>query len=122
VTFKSASRALGIAVVLASGGFFGAVAQDVAIPDGQQQQAEPQVSAEQLEKPQEAPKCVTSNTAWKENGKAVVFEIELQNTCDVRLKCTVDAFVIGSRGQAQGHGTLILARAPKGQTTAMPIR
>jgi hypothetical protein len=69
------------------------------------------------DKPAEKPKCVTSNTAWREKGKSTLFEIELQNTCDQRLKCTVDAFVIGSRGQAHGHGTLILAPAAKGQPT-----
>lgn len=39
------------------------------------------------------------------------------NSCDMRLKCTVEVFVMGARGTAQGHGTLVLAAAPKGQTT-----
>ena len=107
--FKSASAAVGLALLLTNGGFFGAWAQDATVPDGQQPPADQQAP--------EKPKCVTSNTAWKEKGKAATFEIELQNICDVRLKCSVDAFVIGSRGQAQGHGTLILAPAPKGQAT-----
>ena len=100
---------------MTGGSFFGAMAQDAAVPDGQQPPAELQAPADQAAP--EKPKCVTSNTAWKENGKAATFEIELQNTCNVRLRCTVDAFVTGSRGQAQGHGILILAPAPKGQTT-----
>jgi hypothetical protein len=87
---------------------FSVMAQD-AVSDGHQPPADQPVA--------EKPKCVTSNTGWKEKGKTAIFEIELQNTCDTRLKCTVDAFVIGSRGQAQGHGTVVLAAAPSGQTT-----
>ena len=107
--FKSASAVIGLTLLLTPCGFFGALAQDAAVPDGQQPQADQPAP--------EKPKCVTSNTAWKEKGKATIFEVELQNTCDVRLKCTVDPFVTGSRGQVQGHGTLVLAPAPKGQTT-----
>ena len=115
VSFKSASTAIGLALFMTGGSVFGVMAQDAAVPDTQQPPAGQQAPADQAAP--EKPKCVTSNTAWKESGKAATFEIELQNTCDVRLKCTVDAFVIGARGQAQGHGTLILAPAPKGQTT-----
>lgn len=92
-----------------AGGISGVSAQDT------QQPSEQQAPAEQAA--QEKPACVISNTAWKEKGKAVSFEIELQNVCGQRLKCTVDAFVIGSRGQAKGHGTLILAAGSKGQPT-----
>jgi hypothetical protein len=96
-------------LLLASGGISTALAEDSAGDDGQKPPAEQPAP--------EKPKCVTSNTNFKEKGKAAIFEVELQNTCDMRLKCTIDAFVTGSRGQAQGHGTTILAAAPKGQTT-----
>ena len=108
MSFKSASVAVALALFMTGSSAFCVMAQDAA-------PAEQQAPADQAAP--EKPKCVTSNTAWKENGKAATFEIELQNACDVRLKCTVDAFVIGSRGQARGHGTVILAPAPKGQTT-----
>jgi hypothetical protein len=123
VTLKSASAALGLALLLGTGGLFGALAQGSA-PDGQkppaeQEAAKPEETSGERpeEKPEEKPKCVTSNTAWREKGKSTTFEVELLNTCSVRLRCTVDAFVIGARGQAQGHGTIVLAAAPKGQTT-----
>lgn len=109
MTFKPTWAAAVVALLLASGGSFTALAQDAAGDDAQKppvEQAAP-----------EKPKCVTSNTNFKEKGKAAIFEVELQNACDMRLKCTIDAFVTGSRGQAQGHGTIILAAAPKGQTT-----
>lgn len=110
MTFRSTSAALGLAIAVMAGSVFGALAED----DGQQPPADPP-AAEQA--PPEKPKCVTSNTAWKEDGKSPAFEIELVNSCDMKLRCTIDAFVIGSRGQTQGHGTVVLAAAPKGQTT-----
>ncbi len=109
MTFRSTWAAGALALLLASGGSFTALAQDAAADDGQKPPAEQAAP--------EKPKCVTSNTNFKEKGKAAIFEVELQNTCDMRLKCTIDAFVTGARGQAQGHGTIILAAAPKGQTT-----
>jgi hypothetical protein len=95
---KSATVAIGFALMV-TGAAGTALAEDE--------------SGQQPEKPQ----CVASNTGFKENGRTTTYEIELVNSCDMRLKCTVDAFVIGARGQAQGHGTLILAAASKGQTT-----
>lgn len=95
-------------LLVVSGGVAGSRAQDAA-DSGDQKPA--------AEKSEEKVTCVTSNTAWREQGKSTTFEIELQNICDKRLKCTVDAFVTGARGQAQGHGTVVLAAAPKGQTT-----
>jgi hypothetical protein len=91
-----------------------AFAQDNKSADDQQPQAEQTLQA--APEPEKS-KCVTSNTDFKEKGRAATFEVELVNSCDIRLKCTVDAFVIGARGQAQGHGTLILAPAAKGQST-----
>jgi hypothetical protein len=109
VTFKPTWAVAALTLLLTSGGSFNALAQDAAADEGQKPPSEQAAP--------EKPKCVTSDTTWKEKGKAVMFEVQLQNTCDMRLKCTVDAFVTGSRGQAQGHGTIILAAAPKGQTT-----
>jgi hypothetical protein len=108
MTLQSAALAAALSLLLMPGAV-SALPQDAGVPDQQQPQADQPVA--------EKPKCVTSNTEWKQKGKAAVFEIELQNSCDARLKCTVDAFVTGSRGQVQGHGTLMLAAAPKGQTT-----
>ena len=108
---KPVSTALGLVLLLCG------LAQGTAGPDGQKSPAEQQDTAKIEEAAAEKPKCVTSNTAWREKGKSITFEIELLNTCDMRLRCTVDASVLGARGQAQGHGTVVLAAAPKGQTT-----
>src|SRR6185503_16377452 len=93
-TVKLKSAAAGIVLCLITG--------TVVLAQDGHDQTPPSDQQAPAEKPAEKPKCVTSNTAWKEKGKSMLFEIELQNTCDQRLKCTVDAFVIGSRGQAQG--------------------
>ena len=110
---KPVSIALGL-VLLVCGGISLGLAQQTTIPDGQKPPSEQQNTTKTED---EKPKCVTSNTAWREKGKSITFEIELQNTCDMRLRCTVDAFVLGARGQSLGHGTVVLAAAPKGQTT-----
>ena len=110
MTFKATLAAVGFVLCLTGGG---ALAQNATVSNGQEPPAE-QAAAE---KPPEKPKCVNNNSGFKEKGKTATFEVELENSCDERLKCTVDAFVTGARGQAQGHGTLILPAAPKGQTT-----
>ena len=74
----------------------------------------PPVEQQAGQKPPEEPKCITSKTDWKQNGKAMAFVIELENACEMRLRCTVEAYVLGSRGPAQGQGTLILAPKSKG--------
>ena len=84
------------------------------MPDGQQPPGDQQTQ----QPPAEKPDCVKSNTSWTEKGKATAFAIELVNSCNMKLRCTVDAFIIGSKGQAQGHGTLILDPAGNGQTTS----
>lgn len=113
---KPLSTAIGV-VLLVCGGISLGLAQGPARSDGQKPPAGQHEPAKTEEAAGEKPKCVTSNTAWREKGKSITFEIELLNTCDMRLRCTVDASVLGARGQAQGHGTVVLAAAPKGQTT-----
>ena len=112
MTVKSASIAIGLALVLAGGVASVASAQSADGPDSQRPPADQQAPADQ--QTQQKPDCVKSNTDFKQNGKAATFVIELQNSCEMRLKCTVDAYVVGARGPAQGHATLILAPKSKG--------
>lgn len=114
MNFKPAVTAVWLALALAASGGFAVAAEE---GDGQVPPPEQSAPAEQ-QKPPEKPKCVTSNAGFKEKDKRATFEVELINSCDMRLKCTVDAFVIGAKGQVQGHGTLILGSAAKGQTTS----
>ena len=78
-----------------------------------EQQAEPKPA----EQPEKKPDCVTNQTGFKQNGDQPVYEVALENSCDMRLKCTIDLYVLGARGPAQGRGTLVLGPAAKGQTT-----
>src|ERR1700742_2703460 len=89
-------------------------AHDKVVADSQ----EPPTEQKPDQKPAEKPQCIASNAGFKQKGGVPTFEVELVNSCDRRLKCIVDAFVTGARGQVQGHGTLTLAAAPKGQTTS----
>lgn len=108
-------RTLAVGIAVSAAAFGIALSQD---RGGQKPPVEPPAQAE----PQSAeqPKCVTSKTEWKQSGQAMTFEIELHNACELRLKCTVEAFVMGSRGTAQGQGTVLLAPKSKGGTAAKP--
>jgi len=83
------------------------------VPDGQKPPAEQKPA----EPKKEEPKCVTNQTGFKQVGDKPVFEVALENTCEVRLKCTIDIYVLGAKGPVQGRATMVLGPAAKGQTT-----
>jgi hypothetical protein len=88
------------------------------VPDGQKPPAQAeQQAAEQKADKKEEPKCVTNQTGFKQVGDQPVFEVALENSCDARIKCTVDIYVLGAKGPSQGHSTLVLGPAAKGQTS-----
>lgn len=116
---QSSLAKAGIALILAGGLCAPAFAVTPQVPpDGQQPPAEQQAEQKPAEqKPEEKPKCITSQTDFKQAGSQPIFEIALENSCDMRLKCTIDVSVMGSKGIAQGHTTLTLGAAAKGQST-----
>jgi hypothetical protein len=116
VLLRSVLAAAGGALILAVGLCSPVLATTPEMPDGQQPPAVEQVEPKPAE-PAKKPDCVTNETAFKQNGEQPVFEVALENSCDMRLKCTVDLTVMGSRGVAQGRGTLVLGPAAEGQTT-----
>jgi hypothetical protein len=107
----------GLALILVGGFCTSALALKPQIPDGQQPPAERTEQKPAEQKPEEKPKCVTSQTDFKQTGDKPTFEVALENSCDMRLKCTIDVFVMGAKGMAQGHTTLTLGAAAKGQST-----
>ncbi len=113
---RSVLAAAGGALILAVGVCSPTLATTLEIPDGQQPPAEQQIEPKPAE-PEKKPDCVTNQTGFKQNGDQPVYEVALENSCDMRLKCTVDLTVMGSRGVAQGRGTLVLGPAAQGQTT-----
>jgi hypothetical protein len=116
VLLRSVLAAAGGALILAVGVCSPALATTPEIPDSQQPPAEQQAEPKPAE-PEKKPDCVTNQTAFKQDGDQPVYEVVLENSCDMRLKCTVDLTVLGARGVAQGRGTLVLGPAAQGQST-----
>jgi len=118
VSSRSSWTKAGLALILAGGFCSSALAVKPQIPDGQQPPAEQQAEQKPAEQtPDEKPKCVTEQSGFKQAGDRPTFEVALENSCDMRLKCTIDVFVMGAKGPAQGHTTLTLGAAAKGQAT-----
>ena len=114
---RSVLAAAGGALVLAGGFCSPAFAVKPQIPDGQRPSAEQQAEPKPADQPEKKPDCVTNQTGFKQNGDQPVYEVALENSCDMRLKCTIDLYVLGARGPSQGRGTLVLGPAAQGQTT-----
>jgi hypothetical protein len=70
--------------------------------------------------------CIDETGDYQSHGGAVTFVIGLANKCDKRLKCTIDAYVVGAKGPASGHATMILGAASSGaaakKTYAMKVK
>jgi hypothetical protein len=58
--------------------------------------------------------CIEETGDYESHGSAVTFVIGLANKCDKRLKCTIDAYVVGAKGPSSGHATLVLGAASSG--------
>lgn len=116
VLLRSVLAAAGGALIWAGGLCSPALATTPEIPGSQQPPAEQQVEPKPAE-PEKKPDCVTNQTGFKQDGEQPVYEVAFENSCDMRLRCTVDLTVMGSRGVAQGRGTLVLGPAAQGQTT-----
>jgi hypothetical protein len=70
--------------------------------------------------------CIEETGDYQNHGSAVTFVIGLANKCEKRLKCTIDAYVVGAKGPASGHATLLLGAASSGaaatKTYAMKVK
>ncbi len=115
---KSNAAAVALAWFLTCHCSFAGSAPDADVPDHQRPPAEQDAVRPAPEAAPEKQQCVNSNADFKTKGGAATFEVELINTCNKRVKCTIDAFVTGAKGPVQGHGTLTLAAAAKGQRTS----
>jgi hypothetical protein len=121
-----------------------ALAEDAAPPADSQQQAVPDPSTQLPSNPlpgtppaaQTTPvpdsgttgqgTCIDETGDYQTHGDAVTFVIGLSNKCDKRLKCTIDAYVVGAKGPSSGHATLILGATSSGaaakQSYAMKVK
>ena len=70
--------------------------------------------------------CIDETGDYQTRGNAVTFVIGLANKCDKRLKCTIDAYVVGAKGPSSGHTILILGATSSGaaakQSYAMKVK
>ena len=70
--------------------------------------------------------CIEETGDYQSHGSAVTFVIGLANKCDKRLKCTIDAYVVGAKGPSSGHTILILGATSSGaaakQSYAMKVK
>jgi hypothetical protein len=133
-------------LVLGAGLAAAALAEDAAPPADSQQQAAPNPDTStqlpsnplpgSLSAAQKAPvadpgttgqaTCIEETGDYQTHGNAVAFVIGLSNKCDKRLKCTIDAYVVGAKGPSSGHAILILGAASSGaaakQSYAMKVK
>lgn len=57
--------------------------------------------------PPEPDKCVVDEGGFR-SGQSPSFTIALRNHCEMRFRCTVNAYVVTSQGPTKGQGTLVL--------------
>jgi hypothetical protein len=105
---RASLRAVGLAAILAASFAGAAIAEDVKIPDGQlppPEQAEPQ-------KPKQ---CVSHEPGFWTHKGVHTFKVALTNSCERRQRCTVNVYLVTSRGPQQERATLTLAKASRGK-------
>jgi len=70
--------------------------------------------------------CLSETGDYVVHGKTVTYVIGITNSCDKRLKCTIDANVTGAKGSSLGHTVMILGASSSGaaakKTYAMKVK
>jgi hypothetical protein len=132
----TAIKLTGVAVVLCAGIASAALAQTGPAPADQvQPSASPPntpPAAQQNPLPAAAPdasdiqSCLAETGDYVTHGKAITYVIGIANSCGKRIKCTIDAYVVGAKGPASGHTVMILGAASSGaaakKTYAMKVK
>jgi hypothetical protein len=67
--------------------------------------------------PPDLQSCLSETGDYVTHGKTVSYVIGITNTCDQRLKCTIDANVTGAKGSSLGHKVLTLGAKSSGVAT-----
>jgi hypothetical protein len=80
-------------------------------PDGPRGQQPPQQEQAPAPTPPEQPKCIAQKDDFRPDK---TFVVELTNSCERRVRCTIHAYVVNSRGPTKGQATLMLSPAAKG--------
>jgi hypothetical protein len=99
------------ALILATGLSSGALAQDK-IDSGQRPPAEASPQTEQT-----PARCTSEQSGFRALNGVNTFYVEVTSACEKRQRCTINAYVVGSRGGKTGQGTITLPPGSAGQET-----
>ena len=67
--------------------------------------------------PQTPARCTSEQSGFRAQNGVNVYYVEVTSACEKRQRCTINAYVVGSRGGKAGQGTLTLGKASPGQET-----
>jgi hypothetical protein len=108
VTVISSARSFGLAAILAAAFAGTAIAEEVKIPDGQ-------LPPPEVAEPQKPKHCVSRQPGFWTHKGVHSFKVALANSCERRQRCTVNIYLVTSRGPQQHRATLTLAKASRGK-------
>ena len=70
--------------------------------------------------------CLAETGDYQTHGSAVTYLIGLTNSCDKRIRCVIDAYVVGAKGPSSGHTVMLLGAKSSGaaatKTYAMKVK
>jgi hypothetical protein len=92
---------------------FAASAQDVQDTAGSGQ-TPPETVAQA---PSAPTRCTSEQSGFRAQNGVNMYYVEVPSACEKRQRCTINAYVVGSRGGKTGQGTLTLGKASAGQET-----
>ena len=58
--------------------------------------------------------CLAETGDYQTHGSAVTYLIGLTNSCDKRIRCVIDAYVVGAKGPSSGHTVMTLGAKSSG--------
>ena len=58
--------------------------------------------------PVKPPECISDNSSFWTTGKTKGFRVSLTNSCEKRMRCTVNAYIVTSHGPFKGKAKLML--------------
>ena len=62
-------------------------------------------------------RCTSEQSGFRAQNGVNMYYVEVTSACARRQLCTINAYVVGSRGGKTGQGTLTLGKASPGQET-----
>ena len=103
-------------VILFSLNFAASAAEQSKADSGQTppQETPPQEAVAQAPAPA---RCTSEQSGFRAQNGVNTFYVEVTSACAMRQRCTINAYVVGSRGGKTGQGTLTLGKASPGQET-----